>query len=33
MEPQLNSSVLRDRASGFEVRDAEGEVVVTSAFG
>ena len=33
MNCNLNSSVLRDRASGFEVRDAEGEVVVTSAFG
>jgi hypothetical protein len=33
MECNLNSSVLRDRASGFEVRDAAGQVVVTSAFG
>ena len=33
MECNLNSSVLRDQASGFEVRDAAGQVVVTSAFG
>ena len=33
MDCNLNSSVLRDRASGFEVRNAEGQVVVTSAFG
>ncbi len=33
MDCNLNSSVLRDRASGFEVRDADGQVVVTSAFG
>jgi hypothetical protein len=33
MDCNLNSSVLRERASGFEVRDARGEVVVTSAFG
>ncbi len=33
MDCNLNSSVLRERASGFEVRDAGGEVVVTSVFG
>lgn len=33
MDCNLNSSVLRDRASGFEVLDSAGEVVVTSAFG
>ena len=33
MDCNLNSSVLRDRASGFEVRDADGQVVVTSVFG
>ena len=33
MDCNLNSSVLRERASGFEVRDAAGRVVVTSAFG
>ena len=33
MDCNLNSSVLRDRASGFEVRDATGTVVVTSTFG
>jgi len=33
MDCNLNSSVLRDQASGFEVRDADGQVVVTSAFG
>ncbi len=33
MDGTLNSSVLRERASGFEVRDAAAEVVVTAAFG
>ena len=33
MDCNLNSSVLRERASGFEVRDTRGQVVVTSAFG
>ncbi len=33
MDCNLNSSVLRERASGFEVRDAGGEVVVSSVFG
>lgn len=33
MDCNLNSSVLRERAAGFEVRDDEGQVVVTSAFG
>ena len=33
MDCHLNSSVLRPDASGFEVRDADGRVVATSAFG
>lgn len=33
MNCNLNSSVLRERASGFQVRDAAGRVVVSSAFG
>jgi hypothetical protein len=33
MDCNLNSSVLRGRASGFEVRDDRDQVVVTSAFG
>ena len=32
MHCNLNSTVLRERASGFEIRDDEGQVVVTSAF-
>ena len=32
MDCNLNSSVLRDRAAGFEVRDDTGRVVVTSTF-
>jgi hypothetical protein len=32
MDCNLNSSVLRDRASGLEVRDDAGRVVLTSAF-
>ena len=32
MHCNLNSTVLRDSASGFEVRDAQGRVVVTSVF-
>ena len=33
MDCHLNSSVLRDRAAGFEIRDGDGAVVVSSAFG
>ena len=33
MDCNLNSSVLRDRAAGFEIRDGDGAVVVSSAFG
>jgi co-chaperonin GroES (HSP10) len=33
MDCHLNSSVLRTDAAGFEVRDAAGRVVATSAFG
>jgi len=33
MDCNLNASVLRDRASGFEVRDNDGAVVASSAFG
>jgi hypothetical protein len=32
MNCNLNSSVLRDRARGFEVRDRAGDVVVASRF-
>ena len=32
MRCNLNSTVLRDSASGFEVRDAQGRVVATSSF-
>ncbi len=32
MRCNLNSSVLRDEATGFEVRNAQGKVVLVSTF-